>query len=79
MTTKQAQVFEFIIQWQREHKSTPSLHDIASFCLHSPYAHAAFKHVNALVDKGYLEKAPNGTIKFWKPLSLPCLEMGVRV
>lgn len=79
MTTKQAEVLTFIRTWQREKRYSPSLHEIASHCLQSPHANSAYKHITALVGYGLIQKDDLGRICMWRPLSLPCLEMGVRV
>ena len=74
MTSKQASVLAFIRKFQRENRYSPTFRDISSF-VGSPYKSAGQKHVNNLVRLGYLEKTPIGTLRMWRPLTLPVYSM----
>lgn len=78
ITRRQRQVLTFIRNWQETKKYSPSLHDIGTHLLQSPYTFAAQKHVAALCRAGLLKKDPQGRIKFpkWTPFKAPTVSMG---
>ena len=69
MTPTQTKVLAFIRKFQHEEKCSPTGLEIA---FNFKWSKAnAYKHIDNLVRLGYLEKTPIGTLRMWRPLTLP--------
>lgn len=59
-TNRQRQALDFVKQYQKSHKRSPSLHDIAKAL--SVGLTSAHRHVTALEQKGYIERGGHRAI-----------------
>ena len=57
LTTRQRDVFDFIVRWIRETRFPPTLSEVAQF-LGVPYPKSASAHLDALEKKGYIQRFP---------------------
>ncbi len=57
LTSRQREVFEFILQWMRETRLPPTLSEVAQF-LGVPYPKSAATHLVALEKKGFIQRSP---------------------
>lgn len=57
LTSRQREVFEFILKWMRETRLPPTLSEVAQF-LGVPYPKSASAHLDALEKKGYIQRSP---------------------
>ncbi|WP_238976209.1 transcriptional repressor LexA [Leptospirillum ferriphilum] len=57
MTSRQREVFEFILKWMRETRLPPTLSEVAQF-LGVPYPKSAATHLDALEKKGFIQRSP---------------------
>ncbi|KGA93127.1 SOS-response repressor and protease LexA [Leptospirillum ferriphilum] len=57
LTSRQREVFEFILKWMRETRLPPTLSEVAQF-LGVPYPKSAATHLDALEKKGYIQRSP---------------------
>jgi len=59
ISTKQRQVYDFIVSYSQEHGISPSLEEIAGHFDFLKYPSSAHYHVKKLQDEGYLERESN--------------------
>ena len=57
LTSRQREVFEFILKWMRETRLPPTLSEVAQF-LGVPYPKSAATHLDALEKKGFIQRSP---------------------
>ncbi len=57
LTSRQRDVFDFIVRWIRETRFPPTLSEVAQF-LGVPYPKSASAHLDALEKKGYIQRFP---------------------
>ncbi|MHB1285489.1 MAG: transcriptional repressor LexA [Leptospirales bacterium] len=57
LTSRQRDVFDFIVRWIRETRFPPTLSEVAQF-LGVPYPKSASAHLDALEKKGYIQRYP---------------------
>ncbi len=57
LTSRQREVFEFILKWMRETRLPPTLSEVAQF-LGVPYPKSAATHLDALEKKGFIQRTP---------------------
>ncbi|MHB8421446.1 MAG: transcriptional repressor LexA [Leptospirales bacterium] len=57
LTSRQREVFDFIVRWIRETRFPPTLSEVAQF-LGVPYPKSASAHLEALEKKGYIQRFP---------------------